>query len=346
MAAVPITIVSSVETHPVMDPPQPDVALPVSAIVDDVPKATGNPPEVPPPPAAPVRLTLVIKPTAHKKGRKGKEIVADTVVSYTNPHDHFVRRAYRHLKEAVSPKMLEFINMFLAKMTSTSKISHMITASVSNLFEKLTRVEPKLEQKKSMPSELILFTEKYIYDFFCRPEQLIEVFETKKSTALELSSCVMDLGLSIVRDIQMLKTALLEELKTPDEVGKVLKLVCDLWITGENRFSSPDKDAFLDDPSLKFYIFREGRMTVFVIKNDRQWTSMLHHEERRREWNYRRNKMVIVPKDRPVTLTELEHLRSCYVRWTRQRSVGQIPDDFEDTPKNMRRLVASVHIKP
>lgn len=354
MAAVPITIVSSGEASPVMDPPQPDADLPTSAVdttsaTVDV-SATENPTEVPPAPPtpAPVRLTLVIKPTANKKGPKSKVTVADTVISYTNPHDHFVRRSYRHLKESVSPSTMELINAFLDKMSGPSDLVGQVMESTSKLFES-AGVTCKIEHKKpkktdhGSASPASTMSLKGSLDM---PEKIIEAIMTHKPEALAFASSVIDMGLNIARAVQELKTVLLEEFKTPDEVLKVFSLMHDSLVAAKHRFSSPDKDAFLDDPSLKFYIFREGRTTVYVIKNDRQWTSMLHHEERRVVWNPRRNKYVNLQKDRPVTRAELEHLRSCYVRWTRQRMVGQIPADFEDTPKNIRRLVASVHIKP
>lgn len=218
-----------------------------------------------------------------------------------HPRNHFVSRKYRQLKEMVQPTSLKTLEHHLKQLVPLMR--HIVNPAKINLDIQDT----------------VLSTDKS--QFTNQIQQICDQFEhqVKEFTATRISRTKE--FWDAIRNM-ILEVELVDASKT-DDFGK---MVTDLVQT-EYDFNDPDQDRFLDDESLEFYIFRETKRTIYVIKNESKFTFMIQHKGS--------------PNQAPLPKIELEHLRSCHTRWMRGKQVHTLPYGFRSTPRNVRRLVFS-----
>lgn len=292
------------------------------------------------------RLTLVIKHTAHttKKKKDGQPTPAPvrkeetTVIPYANAHDHFVLRAYRQLKAMVSHELMEKVDAMLDQIRKSKtefdglRMTNLnfLPSSISlDLIKELNPVEDKDQPEKKAQSPF---------------EKLASFIKDQKSVAADAVGHTLDQLAGITENMSALVPLIQAELPDQQQQLHFFQLGLRVALAGTSRFSSSTPGAFLDDPTLSFYIFREGRRTIYVIKNTQKWTAMVQQDKPQFQWCQRRNRYQKVHQTKPTTQSEFEHLRSCLVRWMRGHMVHDLPEDWEETPKNVRRLIATTHL--
>lgn len=94
-------------------------------------------------------------------------------------------------------------------------------------------------------------------------------------------------------------------------------------------FYDPEKDPFLLDSKFTFFIFREQSRTVYVIMDQTRWTYMIQNTSTR----YRNPK--------PLAQVEMEHMRSCHVRFMRGKKCFANPPE-QPSPMQVRQMVRKI----
>lgn len=291
-------------------------------------------------PATTTRLTLVIQTTTPKKKKPDVQYTdikaakflkqlakqeaskrpKETVIRYTNPHDHFVQRKYRQFKAIATPTMSKFLHMTL----------HLQNGLCRDLGQTLA-----VALKGAI------------------------VFEFKDASEQEASNDVPALEdqMSNLRNVVSEMDTLLKS-SSADEKKNIAKLCLDLLQSKHPlTFSNPKDHAFLDDPSVEFFIFREGHTTVYAVLSNTHLASMVQLPEVPGFNDYTLRFNASHPTNQPVTISELEHLKSCYIRFQRGKKhleagkaiedtkLKVVPPGFDRTPKAVRRLVAQGSLK-
>lgn len=300
--------------------------------------------------AVPQRTRLTVVFLNSKDQKK-----APHTVSLSNPHEHFVLRVFRQFKASATPEAVDMVSLLWTQierlknlmdelLPSRTQIPHDFAGQVVDLFAiSVQRVTSEPESLRAASSSSSTFLSVLLNVVIQDPQQQETFLSTLKN-----------IGSTLFEHVNQIRAVVEDECKSEARVTELLQLTKAILRAGQLYFSSPTLDTFLDQPDLSFYIFRERGRTVYLIKNDTHWASMIQkHEVLRRGGKQSTaeststitsSKTTTSPPRREITplcLTELRHLRTLYTRWQRNKKRWVWPDDVKPDapPLVVRRMI-------
>lgn len=229
-----------------------------------------------------------------------KLVIGDTVIPLV-PREHFVSRSYRMLKKLVQPTSFAVLDKHLKLLAP--------------LMDQILNPE-KFDLQFQ---DLSLSTDK---DKFTR--QIRDVCDNLESQVLEYTKKRIDSTKAFWEAMQSMLTEV--ELVDSADTDKFAKFVTDCVQTTYDFYDS-EQDEFLNNSSLEFYIFREERRTLYVIWDYESLTCLTQQMKK------------YMPNSVSLAKTELDHMRSCYVRFLRGKKKRYVPENFIATPETVRKYL-------